>query len=50
MYVTIQHMKNHLWRELWPAMPSDARDYWRIVTRQVMALWDGGGGGISHYM
>ena len=47
VYVTIQHMKNHVWRELWPAMPADSRDYWRIVTNRVMALWNGGGGGMK---
>ena len=30
VYVLIQHMKNHVWREIWPAMPSDARQYWRL--------------------
>ena len=47
VYVTIQHMKNHVWCELWPAMPADSRDYWRIVTNRVMALWNGGGGGMK---
>ncbi|EOD25004.1 hypothetical protein EMIHUDRAFT_237947 [Emiliania huxleyi CCMP1516] len=28
VYVALQHMKNHVWRELWPAMPADARQYW----------------------
>ena len=30
-YVTLQHMKNHLWREVWPAMlqGSEATQYWR---------------------
>ena len=27
VYVALQHMKNHVWREIWPAMPSDARQY-----------------------
>ena len=35
-------MKNHVWREIWPAMPSNARQYWRLVTNQVMSLFDGG--------
>ena len=35
VYVALQHMKNHVWREIWPAMPSDARQYWRLVTNQV---------------
>lgn len=41
-------MKNQLWRELWPAMPegANAREYWRVVTKQVMAMFDGGGGGM----
>ena len=25
VYVLLQHMKNHVWRELWPAMPADVR-------------------------
>jgi hypothetical protein len=40
-------MKNHVWREIWPAMPSGARQYWRLVTNQVMSLYDGGGGGMK---
>ena len=46
--VSLQHMKNQLWRELWPAMPegANAREYWRVVTKQVMAMFDGGGGGM----
>ena len=44
IYVALQHMKNHVWREIWPAMPGDARQYWRLVTNQVMSLYDGGGG------
>ena len=40
-------MKNHVWREIWPAMPDDARQYWRLVTKQVMSLYDGGGGGMK---
>ena len=40
-------MKNHVWREIWPAMPSDARQYWRLVTNQVMSLFVGGGGGMT---
>ena len=28
-------------------MPADAREYWRTVTNRVMALWDGGGGGMK---
>ena len=47
IYVALQHMKNHVWREIWPAMPSDARQYWRLVTKQVMSLYDGGGGGMK---
>ena len=47
VYVALQHMKNHVWREIWPAMPSDARQYWRLVTKQVMSLYDGGGGGMK---
>ena len=47
IYVALQHMKNHVWREIWPAMPSDARQYWRLVTNQVMSLFDGGGGGMK---
>jgi len=45
-YVALQHMKNHLWREVWPAMPvgADARQYWHCVTKQTMAMFDGGGG------
>ena len=35
VYVALQHMKNHVWREIWPAMPDDARQYWRLVTNQV---------------
>mmetsp|Transcript_6724 Transcript_6724/g.22446 ORF Transcript_6724/g.22446 Transcript_6724/m.22446 type:complete len:213 (-) Transcript_6724:1297-1935(-) len=27
VYIGLQHMKNHVWREIWPAMPSDARQY-----------------------
>ncbi len=27
-YVYLQQMKDHLWRELWPAMPEDARSWW----------------------
>ncbi|EOD20909.1 hypothetical protein EMIHUDRAFT_207922 [Emiliania huxleyi CCMP1516] len=34
IYVALQHMKNHVWREIWPAMPGDARQYWRLVTNQ----------------
>ncbi|EOD29334.1 hypothetical protein EMIHUDRAFT_203954 [Emiliania huxleyi CCMP1516] len=34
VYIGLQHMKNHVWREIWPAMPSDARQYWRLVTNQ----------------
>mmetsp|Transcript_16163 Transcript_16163/g.52983 ORF Transcript_16163/g.52983 Transcript_16163/m.52983 type:complete len:314 (+) Transcript_16163:571-1512(+) len=41
-----QHMKNHVWRELWPAMPADARQYWHWVTRRVMGVFEGGGGGM----
>ena len=40
-------MKNHVWPELWPAMPLDARAYWRNVSWQVTSLWDGGGGGMK---
>ena len=47
VYVMLQHMKNHVWRELWPAMPADARQYWRLVTHHVMSLFDGGGGGMK---
>jgi hypothetical protein len=47
VYVMLQHMKNHVWRELWPAMPVDARQYWRLVTHHVMSLFDGGGGGMK---
>ena len=47
IYVALQHMKNHVWREIWPAMPDDARQYWRLVTKQVMSLYDGGGGGMK---
>ncbi|EOD31504.1 hypothetical protein EMIHUDRAFT_112832 [Emiliania huxleyi CCMP1516] len=47
VYVALQHMKNHVWREIWPAMPDDARQYWRLVTKQVMSLYDGGGGGMK---
>lgn len=25
VYVAIQHMKNHVWREVWPAMPAASR-------------------------
>ena len=46
VYVALQHMKNHVWRELWPAMPADARQYWHWVTRRVMGIFDGGGGGM----
>ena len=28
-------------------MPSDAKVYWRDVTKQVMGLFDGGGGGMK---
>ena len=47
-YVALQHMKNHLWGEVWPAMPRsfEARQYWRVVTKQTMAMFDGGGGGM----
>ena len=47
VYVMLQHMKNHVWRELWSAMPTDARQYWRLVTHHVMSLFDGGGGGMK---
>ena len=47
VYVMLQQMKNHVWRELWPAMPADARQYWRFVTHHVMLLFDGGGGGMK---
>ena len=47
VYVLLQHMKNHVWRELWPAMPADARQYWRLVTHHVMSLFDCGGGGMK---
>ena len=45
-YVMLQHMKNHLWRELWPAMLDgvEARQFWHVVTKQTMAMFDGGGG------
>ena len=46
VYVALQHMKNHVWRELWPAMPADARQYWHWVTRRVMGVFEGGGGGM----
>ena len=46
VYVALQHMKNKVWRELWPAMPADARQYWHWVTRRVMGIFDGGGGGM----
>ena len=46
VHLLLQHMKNHVWRELWPAMPFDSRAYWRGVSWHVMALWDGGGGGM----
>jgi hypothetical protein len=47
-YVMLQHIKNHLWRELWPAMldGAEATQYWRVVTKQTMAMFDGGGGGM----
>jgi hypothetical protein len=50
VHLILQHMKNHAWRNLWPAMALDARDYWRLVSSHVMVLWDwdGGGGGMKH--
>ena len=44
----LQHIKNHLWREVWPAMPQgvEARQYWHVVTKQTTAMFDGGGGGM----
>ena len=47
-YVMLQHVKNHLWRELWPAMldGAEARQFWHVVTKQTMAMFDGGGGGM----
>jgi hypothetical protein len=49
VFAHLQHIKNHLWRELWPAMPEggDATTYWHVVLRQVMACFDGGGGGMA---
>ncbi|EOD21599.1 hypothetical protein EMIHUDRAFT_117062 [Emiliania huxleyi CCMP1516] len=51
VYVAIQHMKNHVWREVWPAMPAvgsvEAKQYWRLATHHVMSLFDGGGGGMK---
>ena len=51
MYVALQHMKNHVWREVWPAMPAvgsvEAKQYWRLATHHVMSLFDGGGGGMK---
>ena len=47
VYVALQHMKNHVWQELWPAMPTDARQYWKKVTHHVTSLFDGGGGGMK---
>ncbi len=41
--VMLDHMKNHVWRELWPALPVDDRAYWRVVKNHVMKLFDGGG-------
>ena len=38
VYVMLQHMKNHVWRELWPAMPTDARQYWRLDAQCDVAL------------
>lgn len=47
-YMMLQHVKNHLWRELWPAMldGAEARQFWHVVTKQTMAMFDGGGGGM----
>jgi hypothetical protein len=49
VHVLLQHIKNHLWRELWPAMPDgvEARQYWHVVTKQVEAMFDGNGGGMK---
>jgi hypothetical protein len=47
VYVMLQHMKNHVWREIWPGMPIDSRQYWRMVTHHVQSLFDGGGGGMK---
>jgi hypothetical protein len=48
-HVLLQHMKNHLWREIWPAMPEgiEARRYWHVVERQTLAMFDSSGGGMK---
>ena len=43
VYVALQHMKNHVWSALWPAMPADARQYWHWVTRRLLGILEGGG-------
>ena len=50
VYVALQHMKNHVWREIWPAMRecrATRGSNKRLVTKQVMSLYDGGGGGMK---
>ena len=46
--VWLNHMQNHLWRELWPGMPSGEveRQYWRRVRKQFNSMTAGGGGGM----
>ena len=41
--VMLDNMANHVWREVWPAMPADDKHYWFRVNKHVMGLFDGGG-------
>ena len=46
--VWLNHAQNHLWRELWPGMPTGEAErlYWRRVRKEFSALTAGGGGGM----
>ena len=44
--VMLDNMANHVWREVWPAMPADDKHYCLRVNKHVMGLFDGGGGGM----
>jgi hypothetical protein len=46
VHTQLQHIKNHLWPELFPAMPENDKPYWHVVEKQVMEMFDSGGAGM----
>ena len=48
--VAMKLSQGHVWREVWPAIPYHygRSAYWAQVFAHVTALWDGGGGVMTH--